>query len=108
MSGYRTSLERDLTEFPQPLIIILLRFDGYSQGVGRALCSAIVTERSRDMKVNIYKEPGGTFAIMVQASPGKGKPPVVVLGLAVRDVAGAVRPIVDEMRRPKESRPSDF
>lgn len=94
-------MHRDLTKFPPPLIIILVRLFTCTPGVGRTSESPRTVRRENEMKVMIYKEFEGKMAVLVIASPGKGRPPVVLKDLAPGDVKGAVGPVITEMRRPR-------
>lgn len=53
------------------------------------------------MKVSIYPIAGGTVDVLVQATPGKGLSPVVLLGLTRENLKTEVGKIVADMRRPK-------
>lgn len=53
------------------------------------------------MKVSIYKVSKGRRDIMVQASPGKGRSPVVLCDVTPGDVVSRLEPLIDAMRRPK-------
>lgn len=54
------------------------------------------------MKVSVYKEEGGTLALLVQASPGKGRVPVLVQGVVLEDVKATTLPLIEAMRAPKK------
>lgn len=53
------------------------------------------------MKVSVYKEEGGTMAVLLQASPGKGRPPVLMQGVAPEDVGTLIEPLIPQMRSPR-------
>lgn len=53
------------------------------------------------MKVSVYKQEDGTVSILVQASPGKGRTPVLIRDVQPAAVKAAVGPVIDAMRRPK-------
>lgn len=57
------------------------------------------------MKVSVYKAEDGSMSVLVQASPGKGRPPVVLMGITPENVVAETLPVVEGMRRPKEVRP---
>ena len=58
------------------------------------------------MKVSIYKEEAGGFSVLVQASPGKGRSPVVLTGITKENIQEKVLPAVEVARRPKGLLPS--
>ncbi len=53
------------------------------------------------MKVSVYNEKGGTQAVLVEPSPGRGLPPVMVQGLNHQDLRSAVLAEVTRLRHPK-------
>lgn len=53
------------------------------------------------MKVSVYKNEDGTMSVLVQASPGKGRSPVLLSGVTPENVVQMVRQVVDGMRLPK-------
>lgn len=53
------------------------------------------------MKVSVYKEIDGTMAILIQASPGSGKAPVVLPGVTREGLRKAVSEAVQTMREPR-------
>lgn len=57
------------------------------------------------MKVSVYKEEGGAFSVLVQASPGKGRPPVLVVGVTAEEAKAEAVLLVDAMRGPRPPKP---
>lgn len=53
------------------------------------------------MKVWVYRADEGPMTVLVQASPGKGKAPVVLGGITPQNVVEKVLPAVTAMRLPK-------
>lgn len=53
------------------------------------------------MKVSIYKQLDDKFTVMLQASVGKSRPPVLRHHLALEDIKKFVEPEIEQMRRPK-------
>lgn len=53
------------------------------------------------MRVSIYKQEDGSMSAMVEASPGKGRPPVLIQDITGENVTARVAPVIDAMRRPK-------
>lgn len=56
------------------------------------------------MRVHVYKAIDGELSVLVQPSPGKGRPPVLLAGITSENVVEQVLPIVQELRKPKISR----
>lgn len=50
------------------------------------------------MKVSVYAPVGGTMAVLVQATPGSGTPPVVLQGLTLENLKEEVSKVVVGMR----------
>lgn len=50
------------------------------------------------MKVSVYKETDGALAVLVQASPGSGRIPLVLPGLTKGTLKAAVLQAVKDMR----------
>lgn len=46
------------------------------------------------MRVSVYRLPDGSMDVMVEASPGSGKSPVLVQGVTQDNVIEAVHPLV--------------
>ena len=55
------------------------------------------------MKISIYKGREGVLSALVQASVGKGRPPVVLQGITRENVREKILPLVVKMRQPKEA-----
>lgn len=53
------------------------------------------------MKVSVYKGEGGVMDVLVEASIGKGRPPLLIQGITQENVIDKVLPVVNAMRRPK-------
>lgn len=53
------------------------------------------------MKVSVYLGPGGALSVLVQPSPGKGRPPVMIPGVTLENLTSKVSPVVEAMRKPK-------
>lgn len=50
------------------------------------------------MKVSIYRLPDGTMDLMVEASPGSGKGPVLARGITQENVKGVALPLINSQR----------
>lgn len=57
-----------------------------------------IDERGKNMKVSIFKLPDGSMDVLVEASVGSGKPPVLLQGVTEDDVVSRVRPVVDAQK----------
>jgi hypothetical protein len=57
------------------------------------------------MRVHIYKDDAGKLSAFVEPSPGKGKAPLLLVGITPENVVEQVLPAVVAMRRPKVPRP---
>lgn len=53
------------------------------------------------MRVRVYKNEDGTTDVLVEASLGKGRPPVLLKGVTPENIKTQVLPVVTAMRRPK-------
>lgn len=53
------------------------------------------------MRVRIYKDAEGSLSAFVEASPGKGRAPVLLLGVTPENVVAKVGPVIEAMRSPK-------
>ena len=53
------------------------------------------------MKVSVYAREDGLMDVLLQASAGKGLPPVLVQGVTADNTVEKVGPAIDAMRRPK-------
>lgn len=53
------------------------------------------------MRVSVYKEEAGGFSVLVQASPGKGRSPVLLNAITLKNIKEKVLPAVENARRPK-------
>lgn len=53
------------------------------------------------VKVSIYKAQEGEMAILVEASPGRGRAPVVLSGVTRENLTEKLEPVTEAMRRPK-------
>lgn len=104
-SGFQTSMRRDLTEFPLPLIIKGVGPMWGVLGVGGTTVSSLEREGRGNMKVSVYKGPEGKLSVLVQASPGKGRPPVVIPEVTLQNIQEKVLPLVEAMRKPKGEGP---
>lgn len=60
------------------------------------------------MKVLVYKLETGGFSVLVQASPGKGRAPVVLNDVTLENIKGRVLPAVEAARRPKKQEQLGF
>ena len=56
------------------------------------------------MKVSIYKHEDGKMSALVQASVGKGLPPVVIQGITPENVEEKIAATVAELRKPRAPR----
>lgn len=54
------------------------------------------------MRVSIYREIGTTLSVLVQASPGSGKPPVLMTGVVKKDIKAVLGPVIEAMRGRRE------
>ena len=50
------------------------------------------------MKVSVYPRTDGKLDVLVEASLGNGKPPVLVKGVERGSVAGEIGPVIDAQR----------
>lgn len=101
LSGFQTSTGDNLTKFPTPLIIIVSRLNflhNRGSGTKRLICTQ---QEEFAMKVSVYVDEKGRLDVLVQASPGKGRSPVIVSDVTLENIVGMVGPIVTQMRRPK-------
>lgn len=98
---------KDLTESGLPLIILRVLFFCRSLGEGLTPARIEISERSSEMKVSIYKGDGPPFAILLEASPGKGRPPVLLPQVSIEDLVGTVGPEIAAMRLPKGVSPAE-
>ena len=57
------------------------------------------------MRIHIYKEEEGRMSVLVEPSPGRGQPPVLLQNITEANVVGEVRPVVDALRRPRWEEP---
>ena len=57
------------------------------------------------MKVTVYATLEGEMSALVEASPGKGRAPVLLQGITPANVVESVKPVVEAMRRPKQPKP---
>ena len=55
------------------------------------------------MRVYVYKTEGPTMVVLVEASPGSGRAPVLLEGVTRENLVGKVLPVVESMRGPRES-----
>ena len=53
------------------------------------------------MRVYVYLLEDGVMAAMVQASPGKGRAPVMVQAVTCENVVEKLLPVVAQMRLPR-------
>lgn len=58
------------------------------------------------MKVSIYKLPEGRIDLMVEASTGHGKAPVVLLKITKDNLAAQLAPVLDALRGRRVKGPS--
>lgn len=54
------------------------------------------------MKVSVYKVLGDGMAILVQASPGMGRAPIMISGITRKNLKEKVLPVVEGMRGRKK------
>lgn len=57
------------------------------------------------MRVHVYKHPEGPMSVLIEPSPGKGRPPILLEGITPANVRGKVLPELAAVRAPKEPRP---
>lgn len=55
-------------------------------------------ERGVVMRVSVYKLDGGRIDVMVEASPGNGKAPVVLQNVTKTDIKERLAPVVEAQR----------
>lgn len=60
------------------------------------------------MRVRVYKDPDGNLTALVTASPGHGKPPVVVGGITAENVVDKITPVLEALRGRKLPRQIRF
>lgn len=53
------------------------------------------------MKVSVYRDLEGGLSVLVEATPGKGRAPVLLRPVALENIAEQVAPVIVAMRRPK-------
>lgn len=53
------------------------------------------------MRVSVYKGIDGPMTALVVASPGKGRPPVLLSNITEENVVRSVLPVIEGMRLPK-------
>lgn len=53
------------------------------------------------VKVSVYKLEQGELAVLVQASPGKGRAPVLLQGITAENIVEKTLPVVVAMRKQK-------
>lgn len=58
------------------------------------------------MKVSVYRLPEGRVDVMVEASPGNGKAPVVLQDVKADDFTSKVLPVVEAQRGRRQDSPS--
>ena len=59
------------------------------------------------MKVSVFKLPDGRIDIMVEASPGHGKSPVVLQNVTRANLVEALGPVLDAQRGRRASPDGD-
>lgn len=57
------------------------------------------------MRVSVYKLDDGRMDVLVEASPGSGKAPVVIQGVTQEDLVQRVGPVVDAQRGHRDLTP---
>lgn len=57
------------------------------------------------MKISIYKLPEGRLDVLVEAAPGHGKPPVVLVRVTKENLAERLAPVLDAQRGRREPTP---
>lgn len=62
-------------------------------------------ERGMSMKVSVYKGPDGELSVLLQASPGRGRAPVVLSNIDRARIKELVGPEIDKMRAEEPSVP---
>lgn len=70
-------------------------------GVGRTERLVSEAERGFLMKVSVYKLEDGGVSVLVQASPGKGRSPVMVDGVTKANIREKVLPVITQLRAPR-------
>lgn len=60
------------------------------------------------MKVSVYRLDGGGLSVLVQASVGKGRAPVLLQGITPENVVEKVLPVVAAFRGPKKPRQEEL
>lgn len=57
------------------------------------------------MRVSVYRDLDGEMSVLIEATPGKGRAPVLLRNVTAENVVAGVRPLIDAMRRPKLPKP---
>lgn len=57
------------------------------------------------MRVRVYVLEEGEMDVLVEASPGKGRSPILLKGITPENVVDQVGPVIEDMRRSREVQP---
>lgn len=98
-SGYRTSSGRNLTKSPPPLIIFMGLGQMRPLGVGATSQTARLGQRSKDMRITLYRNDDRTVDVLVQPGPGRGLPPVLLPRVKVADLEARIAPEIARVKR---------
>lgn len=56
------------------------------------------------MRIHVYKQDDGGMSVLVEPSPGKGRPPVVITDITIWNAREKILPAVVAMRAPRVPR----
>ena len=87
-----------MTKYSLPLIILLVLFLELILGVGSAQQHPPHKQRRFHMKVLVYVGVDGPAQVLLLASPGRGKGPVILDGVTPENVIEKVLPAIELMR----------
>lgn len=87
-----------MTKSLHPLIIIPGRCLIFPQGVEGAQCAAMAADRRAVVKVSVYVVEGKVDAILVEATVGNGKPPILLKGITKENIGASVLEAVEHQR----------
>lgn len=91
----------DLTKSPTPLIIIRVLWLFFHLGGWEAAVVGLVVDRRMGMRVSVYLVVDEDYQVLVESTPGKGRAPVLIQGVTRQNVVDRVRPVIDQLRRPR-------
>lgn len=57
------------------------------------------------MKVSVYKDEEGSLSVLVQASLGEARAPILVGGVTLENIQEKVLPVIEAIRAPRSPRP---